>query len=110
MLPVAIFVCGIALSACGNGEEEYVPSPCICSWSEWTITAAPTCTTEGSRERECLTCQEKETEAIPIDPDAHDHVWQVYREPIPGHWEGIEELKCTHCGHVKEWRYFPHGG
>ena len=64
--------------------------------SSWKVEQTSTCTTEGSRYKECLLCEQKvETEAIPMA--AH----------IPGEWiidkmsncteEGLRHQDCTQC-------------
>ena len=43
------------------------------NWGEYATTSAPTCTTEGEETATCTRtgCDETDTQAIPIDPDAH---------------------------------------
>ena len=54
-------------------------------WSEWTVTAAATCTEDGSRERACTDCDAVETETIPAG-----HSW--------GEWTVTSEATCTEDG------------
>ena len=49
-----------------NATIHYNGNPCTNhSWSEWTVIQPATAEAEGLRERTCLVCGEKETEAIP---------------------------------------------
>lgn len=50
----------------GDGDQPHVHS-----WSEWTVSAEPTCTENGSRTRSCA-CGMAENEAI--DPIDHNYV------------------------------------
>ena len=54
-------------------------------WSEWTVTAAATCTEDGSRERACTDCDAVETETIPAG-----HSWSE--------WTVTSEATCTEDG------------
>jgi hypothetical protein len=59
---LAVFSLGF--TACGGdtGGEETCPPH---TWGEWTVTKAATETEDGSKERTCTKCGEKEKQAIP---------------------------------------------
>jgi hypothetical protein len=64
------------LTTCSNGSENPPPSEHIHQWGDWTVTTAATCTTEGSKTRTCaLDPLHTETEAVPIDPTAHNYLY-----------------------------------
>ena len=62
------------------------------SWSEWVTTLEPTCQTEGSRYHICTICEYKVTEAIAIDPNAHN-IATTWTKNKDNHWH-----KCTISG------------
>ena len=64
-------------------------------WGEWTITPA-TCTSNGSKERECSECHKKEQETIPAL--GHDfHGAENVTKAATCTTEGIKLVKCTRC-------------
>ena len=52
-------------------KTEHVEATGNHTWGEWTIVTEATCTSNGSKERECSVCHKKETETIP----ATGHHW-----------------------------------
>lgn len=65
------------------------------SFGKWTEVAAATCIADGSRERICSVCQEKETEAI----HSPGHKWGEWTETkAPSCTEdGSKERSCSVC-------------
>lgn len=59
---------------CDNHEHTY---------GDWTLTTAPTLTTEGSATRTCTGCEEKETVTVPALTDTS--VWTATPNPAPTH-------------------------
>jgi hypothetical protein len=53
-------------------KTEHVEATGNHTWGEWTIVTEATCTSNGSKERECSVCHKKETETIP----ATGHHWK----------------------------------
>lgn len=51
-------------SACGAREKESVIPVKEHSWGEWIITTEPTAANEGTEERECTVCHNKDTRAV----------------------------------------------
>ena len=65
------------------------------TWGEWTITPA-TCTSNGSKERECSVCHQKETETITAL--GHNfHGTENVTKAATCTTEGIKLVKCTRC-------------
>ena len=70
-----IAVIGImaVFAACDNGDSG-TTSAHAHQWGAWTVTKDATCTTAGSRTRTCaLDPSHTETEAVPINPNAHNY-------------------------------------
>ncbi len=94
---IAVF-CGIlGFAAC----EEQPASLHEHTYGEWTTVKPATCLEKGLRERTCSECNGKETEAIPVDPEAH-----VFDEGeiaiVPTcATEGKKVLTCTACKKTK---------
>lgn len=78
---LALITLVVALSACNTCEHEY---------GEWTVTTEATCSQAGQRERECLSCGEKETQEIKAT-GAHTY----------GEWETITNSSCVAKGEAK---------
>lgn len=76
------------LSACG--------STCEHEWGEWTVVTQETCTENGSRERTCKLCNEKQTETIPA-AHAWEEEWTIDVEPTATA-EGEKSHHCSRCG------------
>lgn len=64
----------LSLAACDNHEHTY---------GDWTLTIAPTLTTEGSATRTCTGCGETETVTVPALTDTS--VWTATPNPAPTH-------------------------
>jgi len=68
-------------------------------WSDWTQTAAPTCTVAGEERRDCDSCEAYETKPV----SALGHSWNdgvVTKEPTLDE-EGVRTFTCTVCGETK---------
>ena len=82
----------------GTGDE-----PPICTehtWSEGTVTKAPTCTQKGEKEYTCTVCGETKTEEIEA---TGRHTWdkgKVTKAPTCTQ-KGEKEYTCTVCGETK---------
>jgi len=89
---------GFIVSACDDGANEKYPATCVHQFSEWTITTAATCKTEGAETRECAhDSTHKETRKIPIDRDFH--IWSKWDVVIEAtcEAEGEGTRKCNLC-------------
>lgn len=71
---LVVAVLCLSLAACDNHEHTY---------GDWTLTTAPTLTTEGSATRTCRGCEEKETVTVPALTDTS--VWTATPNPAPTH-------------------------
>lgn len=71
---LVVAVLCLSLAACDNHEHTY---------GDWTLTTAPTLTTEGSATRTCTGCEEKETVTVPALNDTS--VWTATPNPAPTH-------------------------
>ncbi|MCR5576992.1 MAG: hypothetical protein K6F56_08295 [Oscillospiraceae bacterium] len=93
LLLVLVFMIGMlptsAFAAEAEGHTEH-------TWSEWAVTAEPTCTEDGSQERSCSVCGYTESEAIP----ASGHTWGAWTvTAAPTCAEGgSQERSCSVCG------------
>lgn len=65
------------------------------SWSAWTQTKAPTCTTEGAEKRSC-SCGATETRIVSA-PGHNMGAWSQDKAPTCGA-DGLESRSCTRCG------------
>ncbi|MDR0455694.1 MAG: hypothetical protein LBH20_03300, partial [Treponema sp.] len=64
----------VALSVTGCDNGTTTPPKHTHNWGEWTVTKAATCSAAGVQERVCTDdATHRETEAIPLDSDAHDY-------------------------------------
>ncbi len=71
---LVVAVLCLSFAACDNHEHTY---------GDWTLTTAPTLTTEGSATRTCTGCEEKETVTVPALTDTS--VWTATPNPAPTH-------------------------
>ena len=86
----------------GNPSESGDPSG-ICEhvYGEWVVTKAATCTEDGSRERVCTICGNKETETI----NANGHQWnEAYTTDKEATCteDGSESHHCLVCDAIDE--------
>ena len=75
----------LGLTACGGGGNNAKSSKHTHKWGEYTIVKAATCTEDGSEERVCETCGEKQTKTIKAA-----HTW--------GEWTTTKEATCQEVG------------
>ena len=88
---------GKKCSVCGKILEAQKEIPALGhDFSEWKEATAPTCTEEGSKERICSRCNEKETASVP----AKGHTMETLKAKDPTCTEtGLTEgKKCSVCG------------
>lgn len=77
----------------GETRETVLPAPGH-DLSEWRITAAADCETDGQRERGCSRCDFKETEKI----SASGHAWSEWKETAATCTEDGEKTRtCGNC-------------
>lgn len=97
---MALVICMCSLTACGEpATKEH-------NWSDWEVTTAATCTTEGVKTRHCLDegCTETETQKIP--KVAHNWgKWTEVTKPTTT-TEGKMERTCS-VGGEKETQTLP---
>ena len=81
MLCVLMLVfCVYAFSACDGCKHE---------WGQWSVSSPSTCSTQGTRQRQCFNCNEVQSESLDIaehDYDADNIVWA---------WNGFESAIAT---------------
>ena len=81
-------------NSCNRTWTETIPKKGH-TWGEWTITPA-TCTSNGSKERECSECHQKETETITAL--GHNfHGKENVTKAATCTTEGVKLVKCTRC-------------
>lgn len=83
---VSLALCGFALAACGEHEHTY---------GAWQETVPAACETNGTRERICTVCGEKDTEDIP----ALGHKWGASKvtKAATCQEEGERTKTCSRC-------------
>ena len=88
---------------CGYSNRETIPAAGH-TWGDWQVTTPATCTEAGVEERTCSVCGDKETEAIAVDPTAHEADETDYIADENGHW-----FACSLCGkELKDTTYADH--
>lgn len=66
------------------------------TFGDWTEVKAPTCTADGSQERECSVCKEKEAQTVKAAGHSYGD-WSVTLEATCT-TDGSKERVCTLCG------------
>jgi len=84
---LALVILSFAFASCHQHE-----------FGEWQTTVEPTCSVAGTKERICLSCQEKETAEIPVLTEGgHDFgEWHVDNEPTCSSL-GTKSRDCKRC-------------
>ena len=74
------------------------------AYGAWVVDLAPTCSDTGSRHRDCNFCGHRETEVLPIDPEAHafDYEHAVVTTTPDCMHTGIGTATCTLCGTTED--------
>lgn len=80
---------------CGNSYADSETSAVGHSWSEWVITKEADEDVEGSQERVCSTCGEKEIEVI---PEIHYHNFVVTSQTVATCTENGVIYRACSCG------------
>ena len=79
-----------------SGNPSTSGDPCEHVFGEWVVIKDATCTEDGSRERECTICGEKETETLPAL--GHDMIHTEAKDATCTEDGNIEYWKCSRCG------------
>ncbi|MBS5023495.1 MAG: hypothetical protein KH054_10115, partial [Firmicutes bacterium] len=89
-----LLVCTVCFSfaACGDKSD----TDCKHTYGKWVIVKEPTCTEQGSRERTCTKCENKETESIQATGVHTYGKWVTVKEPTCTE-QGSRERTCTKC-------------
>lgn len=72
------------------------PSGCNHNWSDWTVKKEATCTADGSEERTCSKCGEKEQRAATTGHTMGS--WYTTKKATCDA-NGVKTRKCSKCGH-----------
>ena len=72
------------------------PSGCNHNWSDWTVKKEATCTADGSEERTCSKCGEKEQRAATTGHTMGS--WSTTKKATCDA-NGVKTRKCSKCGH-----------
>jgi len=72
------------------------PSGCNHNWSDWTVKKEATCTADGSEERTCSKCGEKEQRAATTGHTMGS--WSTTKKATCD-TNGVKTRKCSKCGH-----------
>jgi len=72
------------------------PSGCSHNWSNWTTKKEATCTADGSEERTCSKCGEKEQRAATTGHTMGS--WSTTKKATCD-TNGVKTRKCSKCGH-----------
>jgi len=98
---IAIVGIIIGFMACDNNGNDTPTHEH--KWGDWTVTTAPTCTTEGVKTRVCtLDATHTETQPIAIDPNAHLWGNWTVTTPATATADGVETRICEHNSAHKE--------
>ena len=89
-----LLVCTVCFSfaACGDKSD----TDCKHTYGKWVTVKEPTCTEQGSRERTCTKCENKETESIQATGVHTYGKWVTVKEPTCTE-QGSRERTCTKC-------------
>lgn len=86
---LALLWCLLMFSACGGNDVH------VHSYSEWTITKAATCATDGIKERDC-SCGDIQTVALPATWEHQYGEWTITKSATCT--EGGEQSRVCSCG------------
>lgn len=90
------------ICTCGDSYKDNETGPLAHQYGEWEEVLAATVETEGSQERICTLCGEKEIEAIP-KLEEHKHTYKEETVVMTCTQDGYKLLTCTVCGYeIKE--------
>ena len=89
-----LLVCTVCFSfaACGDKND----TDCKHTYGKWVTVKEPTCTEQGSRERTCTKCENKETESIQATGVHTYGEWVTVKEPTCIE-QGSRERTCSVC-------------
>ena len=89
-----LLVCTVCFSfaACGDKSD----TDCKHTYGKWVTVKEPTCTEQGSRERTCTKCENKETESIQATGVHTYGEWVTVKEPACTE-QGSRERTCSVC-------------
>lgn len=85
---------------CGDSYTETIPSSGH-TFSEWVITAEPTCTQQGMKHRVCAECSATETLELPMA----EHNWEkefTIDEQATCEQNGSKSIHCADCDAAKD--------
>ena len=82
--------------ACGTKADEASHT-----YGSWKVTKEPTCTAKGSRQRSCMVCGKKVTEAIAAKGHTWNKDYTIDKEPTFTE-EGSKSIHCAVCDAVKD--------
>ena len=91
---------GAATTSCDLTWREVLKATGAHTWGDWEVTTPATCTANGSKERECSVCHQKETETITaLGHDFHgtENVTKAATCAAPG----TKTVQCTRCTEVE---------
>lgn len=97
----------LGLVACGNGgsKSSVVDSNHKHTWGEWVTTKEATCAEEGSKERKCTGCDEKDVQTIKKTSHKYeDWAGDAEHKPVEATCatDGVKFQKCSGCGDIKD--------
>lgn len=80
------------VKGCGEIKKETIPATGH-NWGEWKTTIEATATEQGYKERECIECNETETEIIPaLSEDPNDSKWSEWFVTVPATFDQAGEM------------------
>lgn len=92
-------------SRCGTETSQFI-SPLGHKFGKWKILRKSTCTKHGKKEHICKRCKKKETEALPIDVDAHNK-GKIVEIPPLCETKGRKVMWCKDCHRTLLWKEIP---
>ncbi len=70
VLSALVLLCSLfTLAACGGDDEN---KDCTHEWGEWSVSIPSTCSTQGTKTRKCLNCEETQTDIVAISEHQYD--------------------------------------
>ncbi len=82
-----VLLCNLfTLAACGGDDEN---KDCTHEWGEWSVSTPSTCSSQGTKTRKCLNCEETQTDIVAISEHQYD------MDNIIWAWNEFESANAT---------------
>lgn len=92
---IVMSVAALGIGGCDNSHKH--------SWGEWQTVTPATCKSEGLEKRVCKSCDEEQTQPIPVDSNAHDlGDWQIVKPTTRKSGEAVKVCSYDPSHTVRE--------